>query len=167
MAKQADVFKLLNIELEGDQHIGKGHMKEPDLSFATETDEEDFVQMDQIVALQALTSELKFNGIMPSILNLMGICSGNRKRLIGRASYEENCVPTSYKITLEGVLTELPGVEIQAGKRVTDRAFKFGSINYYKLEIGGKTIHEIDRDNHIIIVNGVDLMAQHRINAGV
>jgi P2 family phage contractile tail tube protein len=167
MQMQSDIIKLLNISLEDNTYIGKGFMKEPDIGLKTEADDNSYIGLEQVVGLNPMTSELTLSEFSPETLKLFGICGGNRKRLIGRGSFDTgNCEPTSYKITLEGLLTDLPGATLKPGK--FDRgAFKFGSINYYRLEIGGKTIIEIDRTNHKVVVDGFDQMAAHRRNAGL
>lgn len=41
------------------------------------------------------------------------------------------------------------------------------AVDYYKLEIGGESIYEIDATNNIYKVNGVDLLATYRANLGI
>lgn len=41
------------------------------------------------------------------------------------------------------------------------------ALDYYKLEIGGETIFEIDVTNNIYIVDGVDQLATYRANLGL
>lgn len=167
MEMQSDVIKLLQIELDGNIYVGKGTLKEPDIGFKTEGDENSYIGLDQIVGLNPMSSELVVTEVSPQTLKLLGICGNSRKRLTGRMSFDTaECVATSYKITIEGLLTDIPGITLKPGK-VDRGAFKIGSINYYRLEIGGEVIWEIDRNNHVFIVNGVDQMAQHRANAGL
>lgn len=40
------------------------------------------------------------------------------------------------------------------------------ALKYYKLEIGGETIHEIDVENMVRLINGVDYLASMRENIG-
>lgn len=40
-------------------------------------------------------------------------------------------------------------------------------LRYYRLEINGETIHEIDVENMVRIINGVDYLASMRENIGV
>jgi P2 family phage contractile tail tube protein len=162
-----DVIKLLQFSLADNTYVGRGTFKEPSIAFKTEADENSYIGIDQITGLNALSAEISLSGFSPEALKLVGLCSGKTKRLIGMASFDTpNCEASSYKVIIEGVLTEVPGAEIKPG-RFEKRTFKVGSIRYYKLEIGGSLIYEIDRNNHIVIVNGVDLMAPHRANAGL
>lgn len=41
------------------------------------------------------------------------------------------------------------------------------TVDYYKLEINGGTIYEIDVVNNIYVVDGVDLLATYRANLGI
>lgn len=164
---QGDVIKLLQFSLDGHGYVGKGYFKEPDITFKTESDENDFIGLDQIVGVNALSASMTLTEFAPETLKLLGICSGNRKRFIGRGSFDTpDCTAKSYKVTVEGLITEIPGAEIKPG-RFSNREFKLGSIIYYRLEIGGEVIWEIDRNNHVFTVNGNDQMAQHRTNAGL
>ena len=41
------------------------------------------------------------------------------------------------------------------------------SLTYYRHEIGGHVVHEIDVPNMVRIVGGVDILAEHRANLGM
>ena len=41
------------------------------------------------------------------------------------------------------------------------------ALRYYKLEIGGETIHEIDAENMKRVINGVDQLEKRRAALGL
>lgn len=89
----------------------------------------------------------------------------------------------SVPVTLRGALsygdgTTVPAVAQFQGMFREVEPPKFGkpgklemkatmALKYYKLEINGETIHEIDVENMVRIINGVDYLASMRENIGV
>ena len=162
----SDITRLLQIMVEG-VAVGNGTFKEPDVTFKTEADESHYVGIDEIVGLEALKAEISLNKAMGGILKHLEVCSGNRKRFIIRGSIEgDDCEPMSYKVTIEGNILEAPGSEMKGGKKLENKIV-IGSIDYYEKILDGDQIWEIDRTNSVFVVDGVDKMAAHRINAGL
>lgn len=71
----------------------------------------------------------------------------------------------SYVAIWRGTFTNSGGGAIRQHENV-ELNYKV-SCTYYKLTIDGKTIHEIDFINNIVIVGGVDLLANYKANLGI
>lgn len=71
----------------------------------------------------------------------------------------------SYIAYFRGIPTNIPGGNFKQHDNV-EAETKF-NINYFKLEIGGETLFEIDALANIYIVDGVDQLATYRANLGV
>lgn len=71
----------------------------------------------------------------------------------------------SYVAYFRGMPTNIPNQAFKQHNNVEAES-KF-SISYYKLEINGAKIYEIDVLNNIYIVDGVDLLATYRANLGI
>jgi P2 family phage contractile tail tube protein len=71
----------------------------------------------------------------------------------------------SYVAYFRGMPKNVPGQNFKQHDNVEAES-KF-SISYYKLEINGQIIYEIDVLNNIYKVDGVDLLATYRANLGI
>ena len=67
--------------------------------------------------------------------------------------------------TLRGMLTELDPGEWKPGD---PSEFKYAlSVSYYKLEVGGRLMYEIDPLGCVRVINGVDQLASVRRDLGM
>lgn len=87
-----------------------------------------------------------------------------------RSSQEEydstgRVAQVSYVAYFRGMPKNIPGGNFKQHENV-DGETKF-NITYFKLEIGGITIFEIDHLANIYIVDGVDLLQTYRANLGI
>jgi P2 family phage contractile tail tube protein len=117
------------------------------------------------VGMEVLDSSFTLKQFNPDVLGLMGVISGSYVPFVIRAAIDDNGTAVPVVWTLRGKFTEQDPGTLGAGKKVEMKC----TVNcvYYKLEVGGKVIHEIDVKNAIRIVNGVDHMKAYRDAAGL
>jgi P2 family phage contractile tail tube protein len=122
------------------------------------------VDMDQ--GLEKMESSFTTNGIRKQVMKFFGLSDGTAFKSVFRGSYQEQ---TGAKLgviaTIRGRLRECDPGEWKPGEK---GEFKYAvSVSYYKLEIGGAVMFEIDPVNMIRIIDGVDQLAEHRENLGL
>lgn len=162
MSQLADVMRRANVFANGDSFIGKATYKSPDIKLKTETDEDSFVNVDQVIGMEAMSTEVTFTQYVPSVLKMLNICNGSTVPLIFRGSYEtDTCEKRSFKEEMEIKITSVDGSEKKVGKAETKIE---GVVHKYKLFDNGELIYHIDQDH--FIVDGVDQMKEHVNNAG-
>ena len=65
--------------------------------------------------------------------------------------------------SVKGVYKELPTGNLKANAKF-DGAEHLMSVNYYKLEVGGKKIYEVDIFNNILFIGDTDILESFRNN---
>ena len=111
-------------------------------------------------------ASFKVTSVDPDIMAFFGIADDNGFNGVFRGSYkEQGGTKKAVVATIRGLLKEInPGAWTPGQK--SEYTYSV-SCNYYKLEIDGQVIHEIDPVNMIRIINGVDELAQERANLGI
>lgn len=71
----------------------------------------------------------------------------------------------SHVYQLQGMWKELEQPKLKAGEKLSMKVSV--ALKYYKLEIDGEVIHEIDVENAVRIIAGVDYLAEARAAAGI
>lgn len=106
--------------------------------------------------------ELKFSMAEHNagVLRQFGVLSGNAVMLLFRGARVADEVVSPYLITARGMYTEVSPAAMKVGEKAMMEAVL--SCRYFKLEIGQETLMEIDVDNMIRIVDGVDHLQQIR-----
>ncbi len=66
---------------------------------------------------------------------------------------------------LQGMWKEVEQPKLKAGEKLSMKVTI--ALKYYKLEIDGAVVHEIDVENAVRIINGVDVLAAQREAAGI
>lgn len=116
---------------------------------------------------EKLEASFSFNTMNPNHLNMIGITLGNQINVSARGSLHSNDgTQIPIKVSLRGAVTELDDGEWKTGE-LTKPKLSMGSITYYRKEINGKVIHEIDVLNGLAVINGVDQLAKTRAHLGV
>jgi P2 family phage contractile tail tube protein len=65
--------------------------------------------------------------------------------------------------SIRGTYKELPSGKMKAGAKF-DGAEHTMTVNYYKLEVAGATIYEVDLFNNILIIDGKDMLESFKAN---
>ena len=162
MSQLADVMRRANVFIDGGDYIGKAVYQSPELSFKTETDENSFFNIDQIVGVDAMSTEITFTEYSPAVLKLVNICNGSTIPFVFRGSYETSaCEKRSFKEELEVKISKVTMGDKKVGRAETKVT---GIVHKWKLFDNGELIYHIDQDK--FIVGGEDQMSQHVANAG-
>ncbi len=162
MSQLADVMRRANVFVDGAKYIGKAVYKSPDIKFKTETNESSFVNIDQIIGMESMSTEITFTEYSPEVLKLVNICNGSTVDLVFRGSYEtDKCEKRSFKEEMKIKISGIDGSEKKVGKAETKIT---AIVHSYKLFDNGDLIHDISQEK--FVVNGKDQMLDHVNNAG-
>lgn len=139
--------KLPVLKIKGEDHRGAG-MDAP-------------VSID--MGMDGMSSEIEFAEWSPELLQLFG----TKKRLILRpgALGEDSFVADAYIATIGGRWSgaEMDGLEQGKGAKLKLTT----SVDYYRLEMNGKEMFEIDVENGKRIIGGTDQLADMRRAMGL
>lgn len=103
----------------------------------------------------------------PDVLSLVGLTRGNSTRLVAKGSYVRDSDGARVQVVAElaGRLKKGGVGQWKAGDKA-EGEYEM-SVNYYKLTVGGREIHEIDVENMIRRIGGVDQLAGIRADIGM
>ncbi|MWL87148.1 phage major tail tube protein [Cupriavidus sp. SW-Y-13] len=116
---------------------------------------------------EKMESEATYGGIMREIFKSWGISSvdGAMLRFAGAIQRDDSEAVDSLEVVMRGRHTELDLGNAKAGD---NSQFKVKSaISYYKLSVNNEVWCEIDHNNFIEVVFGVDRLAEQRRAMGV
>lgn len=101
-----------------------------------------------------------------AVLSLFGLVSGNSVPLVVRQALESfDGTVTAVTHTMRGKVKEIDQGTSKAGDK---QALKVAlTLTYYKLQHGDTVVQEIDVENMVHIVGGVDVLAQQRAALGI
>lgn len=164
-----DILKNMNLFVDGRGHAGNiDELTLPKLALKTE----DFRAggMDAPVAVEMGMEKLEVSFTLSRFdketLKLFGLASGNVKPLTARGSVEsEDGTKLPVVVNMRGTMRELDMGNWKPGEKATVKAAI--DLRYYKLTHGGEVIHEIDIENMVRIIGGVDQLAETRKNIGL
>jgi hypothetical protein len=137
---------------------------------AIKTDEHRAGGMDAAVdidmGMEKMEAGFTLTKYCPDTLKLFGLGDGNTVPLVFRAATQsDDGDVTPVRIVMRGMLKEVDKGTWKPGEKAT-LAFKM-NVRYYKEEVDGEVIHEIDIDNFVRIINGVDVLADMRDALGI
>lgn len=151
LAGRLDSLELPEVSLKTEDYRGGGMDSEIEVDMGTEK----------------LEAKFKFSDPDPDVLGLVGLSHGNSARLIAKGSYVRDSDNARVAVVAEVVGRVKKGSlgEWKAGDK-SDGDYEM-SVNYYKLTIGGREVYEIDVENMIRRINGVDQLAGIRSDIGL
>lgn len=115
--------------------------------------------------LTKMDATLKAKGMAPDLIGYVGQVT-SKEGLVLRGSLKMGTGPEQpAKATLRGSIKTFTGQDFTAGGEFTTELPM--SVTYYKLEINGKVVFEIDLLRYICVIGGKDLMAARRKNLGI
>lgn len=118
------------------------------------------------LGMSALTFEFKLSSMDPQVYQLWGLAPGLAKQFTIRGSLaHKDGQPFPCLASCLGNLHKVDTDNFEPAKKIL-HTFTV-ELEYYKLEIGGRLIYEIDPINGKRIVGGVDQLRQDRINLGL
>lgn len=148
---EVDEAELPELNMKVEEHRGGG------MDAPTEID----------MGMEALTAKLSFADMTPELLRLVATMNSNAARIQLRGSFVRDTDNSRLR-----VIVELGG----GFKKLTMGTWKSGDkskqeyelrLNYYRLEVAGETVIEIDVENMKRIIGGVDQLAGIRDDIGM
>ena len=118
------------------------------------------------MGMEKLEASFTLKNYSKDVLNLFGLAPGNNVPLTMRGALESS--DGSVKplvITLRGRIRELDDGSWKSGESATLKVAM--SVDYYKRTLDGDDVHEIDIDNMIRKINGVDQLEAQRSALGM
>lgn len=161
-------LKYFNLFVTGRGFAGRvDEVTEPKLTIKTEEDRGGGMDAPRGIDMGMEKIELGFTipEFDPAIYTRFGLLDGNAVDVQLRQSLADDTTVVPKIITARGMYTELDGGGSKAGERGALKASVW--CRYYKLQIGGQTLIEIDVDNMKRLINGVDQLAAHRAALGL
>ncbi len=157
-----------SVSVDGRGYLGLADIELPDLELNTEDHESGGLAVGVKVpvgGMAPMDTKLTMYGYEPAALKLFGVVSGRQTQITARGSLKGDEGETP-------VLVQMRGLFYQAslgGWKAKEGATMEGTINcrYYQLKIGGEVVIEIDAENMIRKIGGVDQLAETRANIGV
>lgn len=119
------------------------------------------VPVDITQGMEKLTTDFSLKCYDRYVLSWFGMGDGNSVPLVVREALESfDGTAKTVKHTMRGKITEIDPGTSKPGESAEMRVTI--SLSYYKLEHDGYVVHEIDPENMVRIINGVDLLTQIR-----
>lgn len=165
MSANAEILKNFNVYVDGVGYAGKADtVKLPALSLKTE--EHRAGGMDAPIDIDMGMEKLEATVTMASFDRALFAGLGNTVPLTARGAVENiDGTVNAVVVTMRGKMSGITPGDWTAGTKASNE-FKL-SLNYYKLEIGGVTVHEIDVRNMTRVINGRDQLAAQRNAIGL
>lgn len=122
------------------------------------------IEMD--MGLEKLESSFVTNGVRKEALKYFGLADQTAFNGSFRGAFKgQKGEITAVTATIRGMLKEVDPGDWKAGDKAE---FKYAvAVTYYKLEIDGTVMYEIDPVNSIRVINGVDQLAAMRTALGL
>lgn len=169
MAVAKQILKYVNLFVDGRGYAGTlQEYSSPDLTVATE----DFraggmdAPIDIDMGLEKLNFSFILTGYDADVLALLGIKQSALLPLTARGALEDldgTVTPVVHKMT--GRLNQVQRSAWTSGS--LPPLTINGSCTYFQEQIGGRVINEIDVPNMVRIIDGVDVLAEHRAAIGL
>jgi P2 family phage contractile tail tube protein len=162
------VIKHFNLFVDGRGYAGRvDEVTEPKLSIKKEEFRGGGMDAPVDIDMGMEKIELQFTLVEhdPAIYRQFGLVDGNAVRVSLRQALADDAGVTPKVITAQGMMTEIDG----GGSKSGDKGSLKVSIacRYYKLQVAGQTVVEIDVENMKRIINGTDQLAAHRAALGM
>jgi P2 family phage contractile tail tube protein len=117
------------------------------------------------MGMEKLEASLTFAEYSPELFSMLGLMEGNKTNIVLRGAVQgDDTAVIPVVITLQGGFKETDMGSWKTGSKGTLKAQI--AARYYKLEIGGVEIIEIDVENMIRVISGVDQTAAQRAALG-
>ena len=123
-------------------------------------------EIDMDMGLEKMESSFSTNGVRKEAMKFFGLADQTAFNGSFRGSFKEQRGRfVGVVATLRGLLKEVDPGSWKAGDKAE---FKYTvGVAYYKLEIDGAVIYEIDPVNSVRVINGVDQLQQMRSQLGL
>lgn len=116
--------------------------------------------------MEMMEASFSVSGMTPEILKQFGLADDTAFNGVFRGAYKDQKGDVvSVVATLRGLIEEIDFGSWKAGDKAESKFTLAPS--FYKLEVGGQTIYEIDPIGMVRIVNGTDELAAERAAIGL
>jgi len=164
-----DILKNMNMFVDGRGYAGKiDEVTPPKLTIKTEEHRAGGMDApaELDMGMEKLECDLSTSGIDKELLKLWGVAPGNLVPLTFRGALEsEDGTVKAVVMTIRGKVREIDFGTWKPGEKAPMKATV--ACRYYKLEIDGEALHEIDVDNMVRTINGTDQLAAQRTALGL
>jgi P2 family phage contractile tail tube protein len=118
------------------------------------------------MGMEKMEANFTTTGVRKESLKFFGLADGNAFNGTFRGSFKgQRGATKAVVVTLRGLLKELDMGDWKAGDKAE---VKHGiAVTYYKLEVGGELIYEIDPSGMKRVINGTDQLASQRSDLGL
>lgn len=118
------------------------------------------------MGLESLDTDFSLTSYDADVIALFGVQPGADVSFIAREVLEDfDGVVTPVAHYMQGTITEFDPGTSKAGELAPIKITM--NLNYYKLQHGDRVLHEIDIENMVQIVDGVDQLANQRAALGI
>jgi P2 family phage contractile tail tube protein len=122
--------------------------------------------VDLPTGLEKLEAAFTTNGVRKEALKFFGLADQTACNLVFRGSFRgQKGTVKSVTVTLRGSLKEVDMGDWKPGDKAEIKHAV--AVTYYKLEIDGRVMFEIDFANMVQVINGVDQLAAERTALGL
>lgn len=162
------ILKNFNVTVDGRGYAGRiDECVLPTLTIQTEEHRAGGMDapVDIDLGMEKLEAELTFAEYDHELFRLFGLVDGNAVSVTLRGAIQSSGEAEPVVINLRGSFKELDAGTWKAGDKATLKCMI--TARYYKLNINGDDIIEIDAENMVRVINGVDQLASVRSAIGV
>lgn len=122
--------------------------------------------VDLPTGLEKLEAAFTTNGVRKEALKFFGLADQTACNLVFRGSFKgQKGTVKAVTLTLRGSLKEVDMGDWKPGDKAEIKHAV--AVTYYKLEIDGRVMYEIDFANMVQVINGVDQLAAERTALGL
>ena len=162
-----DVMKNVDLYVDGNLYLGKCESVEPPkLNLMTEEFRGGMDAPEEVdMGLEKLECTVNMHGIDPDLLALWGVRTGSDAPLVFRAAQQSSDgAVQAVRMDIRGRVKGIDWGTWKTGERSPNKVMI--AVRYVKFEVDGRVIHEVDAQNMIRIIDGVDQMAAIRAALG-
>lgn len=122
--------------------------------------------VDLPTGLEKLEAAFTTNGVRKEAMKFFGLADQTACNLVFRGSFKgQKGTVKAVTLTLRGSLKEVDMGDWKPGDKAEIKHAV--AVTYYKLEIDGRVMYEIDFANMVQVINGVDQLAAERSALGL
>jgi len=164
-----DVLRNLNLFVDGRGYAGRvAEVELPKLTIKTSEYRAGGMDMPVEIdmGMEKLEATITLNSYDPDVLAAFGLAPGKHVPLTVRGALtDEDGTEKAVVVNFRGQIKEIDKGTWKPGE---DATLKFSvALRYYKLEHDGRLIYEIDPENMIRVIDGVDQLAARRAALGL
>ena len=164
-----DIRKNFNLFVDGRGYAGQAdEFNAPKLTLKTEEFRAGGMDapIDVTMGMEKLVCDFSLKAYDRNVLALFGVANGSSVPLTVREALESfDGAVTPVVHTMRGKITELDGGTSKPGELPPLKVAM--SLTYYKMQHGDTVVHEIDVENMVRVINGVDTLADLRTALGI